>query len=130
MTIFSPGSTVETLADPASSEADSVPPRGALHAGTAHVTPVKLFKVNPDFCQRLHGFPVRSRARNLSLIAPVLAFGPSLSPLGPISCAGSLDKLRVSFTFKNVSFRVYVCSRGEGIEGPKKRCERFRETVI
>jgi hypothetical protein len=53
---------------------------GADQVGTAHWTPVKDFNVNPALAQRLQGFPVRSSARSLSLIAPVFALGPSLAP--------------------------------------------------
>ena len=51
---------------------------GAAQVGTVHCTPVKLLIVNPAFAHRLHGFPERSSARSLSLIAPVFALGPSL----------------------------------------------------
>lgn len=51
---------------------------GARHAGSSQTTPVKVLRRKPDFAHFLHGLPVLSRARSPALIAPWLAFGPSL----------------------------------------------------
>ena len=51
---------------------------GVRHVGSSHTTPVKLLIRMPFFSQRLHGFPLRSRARKPALIAPRFALGPSL----------------------------------------------------
>lgn len=51
---------------------------GARHVGNSQTTPVKVFRWKPDFAHFLHGLPVLSRARSPALIAPWLAFGPSL----------------------------------------------------
>lgn len=52
--------------------------KGAPQVGTDHWTPVKDFKRKVDFSQRLHGLPVRSKARRPALMAPWFALGPSL----------------------------------------------------
>lgn len=51
---------------------------GALQVGIPQTTPVKLFSWNGLRSHLRHGLPVRSRARRPALIAPWLAFGPSL----------------------------------------------------
>jgi len=51
---------------------------GAAQVGIVHCTPVKDFKVKPALFHLLQGRPLRSRARSLSFIAPVFAFGPGL----------------------------------------------------
>lgn len=50
---------------------------GARQVAMDHCTPVKLLIWKPRFSHRLHGLPVRSRARRPALMAPWLAFGPS-----------------------------------------------------
>ncbi len=54
---------------------------GAFQEGIPHIMPVNDLSWMPLRSQRRHGLPVRSSARRPALIAPVLAFGPSL-------CAG------------------------------------------
>jgi len=51
---------------------------GVRHDGTSQSLPVNDLILNPVFCHFRHGFVVRSRARNFSLMTPWLAFGPSL----------------------------------------------------
>jgi hypothetical protein len=51
---------------------------GAVQRGISQTTPVKLLSVKLPFCHLRHGLPDRSRARRPALIAPWLAFGPSL----------------------------------------------------
>ena len=43
---------------------------GRRQEGTPHWTPVKLFRVKLCLIHFLHGFPLRSRARNPAFIAP------------------------------------------------------------
>lgn len=50
---------------------------GAPQVGIDHCTPVKDFKLKVAFSHRLHGFPVRSKARRPALMAPWFALGPS-----------------------------------------------------
>lgn len=50
---------------------------GAPQVGMDHCTPVKDFKLKVAFSQRLHGFPVRSKARRPAFMAPWFALGPS-----------------------------------------------------
>jgi len=54
---------------------------GVDHDPTDHPIPVKLFNWKPLRSHLRHGLPVRSKARRPALIAPVLAFGPSLCVL-------------------------------------------------
>lgn len=63
---------------------------GARQVGTPHRTPVKLFSWNGLRSHFRQGLPVRSRARRPALIAPWLAFGPSLCepPPVPVGRAG------------------------------------------
>ena len=51
---------------------------GVRQVGTCQTTPVKLFSWKGLRSHLRHGFPVRSRARKPALMAPRLAFGPSL----------------------------------------------------
>jgi hypothetical protein len=51
---------------------------GAVQRGISQTTPVKLLSVKLPFCHLRQGLPDRSRARRPALIAPWLAFGPSL----------------------------------------------------
>jgi len=51
---------------------------GAFQRGNSQTTPVKLFNLKLPFCHLRHGFPERSSALRPALIAPWLAFGPSL----------------------------------------------------
>ena len=53
---------------------------GAPQDGRCHTTPVKLLTLKPFFSHLRQGLPVRSRARRPALMAPWLAFGPSLWP--------------------------------------------------
>lgn len=53
-------------------------PRGADQEPTSHDTPVKLLRPKPLRSHLRHGFPDRSSARRPALMAPMLAFGPSL----------------------------------------------------
>lgn len=55
---------------------------GARQVGTSHMMPVKLFNWKDLRCHLRHGAPVRSRARRPALMAPWLAFGPSLCAEG------------------------------------------------
>ena len=81
---------------------------GRAHVGIAHCTPVKDLSVKPAFCQRLQGAPLRSSARSLSLIAPMLALGPSLErpPARAPGPLGSLEKLLVLEFVQQVSARM------------------------
>jgi hypothetical protein len=49
-----------------------------FHDGRSQDTPVKLFTLNVFRAHLRHGFPDLSKARRPALIAPWLAFGPSL----------------------------------------------------
>lgn len=66
---------------------------GAAQVGTVHWMPVNDFSWKPALVHRLHGLPLRSSARSLSLIAPVFAFGPSLEPATERRLAGALGSL-------------------------------------
>lgn len=58
---------------------------GAVHRLISQTTPVKLLSVKLPLAHLRHGFPDRSRARRPALMAPWLAFGPSL-------CAAALAR--------------------------------------
>lgn len=51
---------------------------GAVQRGISHKTPVNDFSLKPPLDHLRQGAPDRSRARRPALIAPWLAFGPSL----------------------------------------------------
>lgn len=68
---------------------------GAFHLLIPQVMPVKLLSWKVPLVHFRHGFPDRSRARKPALIAPWLAFGPSLCdapPRGPVPVSSSLEK--------------------------------------
>ena len=85
---------------------------GARQDGSSHVRPVNDLILKPVFCHFLQLFPVRSRARSFSLIAPWLALGPSLwaaamkpaalaaavrpssLPFSPLECVGQQIEFR------------------------------------
>lgn len=54
----------------------------AAYVPAAHAYPVKLLTLKPVFCHFRVGLPVLSRARRHALMAPWLAFGPSLGAAG------------------------------------------------
>ena len=101
---------------------------GAAHFGTDHTTPVNDLSVNPVFVQRLQGFPVRSRARSLSLMAPVLAFGPNFPPWRPRKLVERLGSLQFRCEWK-LCFRIWEWEGGDlqlglfpaGLEGRRAR---------
>lgn len=70
---------------------------GAVQRGISHTTPVKLLTRKPPLAHLRQGAPDRSSARSPALIAPWLAFGPSLwyvppfwRPLGSIVPSSNL----------------------------------------
>lgn len=77
---------------------------GALHVPTSQLTPPMLLREKPLRSHLRQGFPDLSSARRPALIAPVLAFGPSLCavigatpPNGPFlgAAVGSADRSMV-----------------------------------
>lgn len=55
---------------------------GVRQAGKSHAMPVKLLSWSGFRSHLRHGAPERSRTRELELIAPWLALGPTLGPGG------------------------------------------------
>lgn len=83
--LMSPEAELSLLTSPLKVEASLC---GVAQDPTAHETPVKLLSEKPFRSHLRHGLPVLSRARKPALIAPVLAFGPSLWPLAGVGPAG------------------------------------------